>query len=226
MKRVDVAIRISARKSKSPRAPKAALNRALAWAQCAQASFSRSNPTSVRCSPLRRRALTPRATAMRRSRCSGRMFGRAYLSLSSTPYPQAPRGQIDRTWRQSHTVAGADAHVPFPETGDARPTAVGPVGGRNSHARDGGDSSDHCGVRPGMDRWASSCDGLNFDLRWIIALVTMSAALLLTGPAKSRLGHLESRKGPPQGNLGMLRPNLQRAKQTGRRSAASPCTRR
>jgi hypothetical protein len=46
-----------------------------------------------------------------------------------------------------------------------------------------------------MDR-SASCDGLNFDLLWIIALVTMSAALLLTGPAKSMLGYLESRKGP------------------------------
>jgi hypothetical protein len=46
MKRVDVAIRISARKSKSSRAPKAALNRAWAWAQCAHASVSRSNAIS------------------------------------------------------------------------------------------------------------------------------------------------------------------------------------
>jgi hypothetical protein len=103
---------------------------------------------------------------------------------------------------------------------------VGPVGGRNSHARDGGDSSDHCGVRLRMDRSAFLRGAVNFDLLWIIALVTMSAALLLTGPAKSMLGYLESRKGPLQGNLEMLRPNLQRAKQTGRRSAASPCTRR
>lgn len=43
-----------------------------------------------------------------------------------------PRGgQIDRHMASVSHVAGADAHVPFPETGDTRPTAVGLVGGRN-----------------------------------------------------------------------------------------------